>query len=76
MQGGEMFNFLKFAVFFKQMTRGGVHLIYQRNLEFNIPTQVGTFEMALFKQELFEFEQLQIYMKNRVRNSDIGINWL
>ena len=56
MNGGEMFLFYKYAAFFKQMTRGDVHLLYQRNLEFHVPTQTGNFEIGLFKEELYMFE--------------------
>lgn len=71
-----MFNFLKYAVFYSTMLRSGVHLIYQRNLEFHTPTNLGNFEIGLFKAELYMFEDLQKYLSTRYRLGDLGINWL
>ena len=51
MQGGEMYLFFKFATFFKSLTRSGVHLIYQRNLNFDVPSATGNFIVGLFKEE-------------------------
>lgn len=37
--GGELFLFFKFATFYKSMLKGAVHLLYQRNLDFDLKVQ-------------------------------------
>jgi hypothetical protein len=51
LSAGELFMFHKFSIFFQQLIKGGIHLIYSRNLELDIPEQAGMFEIALFKEE-------------------------
>lgn len=55
---GELFLFHKWAIFFQDMTKGGIHLVYSRNMDFDTATQMGSFEMALFKEEQYQFNEL------------------
>jgi len=41
LNAGEMFLFFKFAYLFKQMTTENVHLLFQRNLDFQLDAQLG-----------------------------------
>ena len=58
------------------MTKGGIHLVYSRNMDFDISTQIGSFEMALFKEEQYQFNELQRWMRNRVKFYELGLNFL
>lgn len=58
MNAGEMFLFFKFAFLFKQFTTSNVHLVFQRNLDFHLESQLGQFTLGLFKEEKYRFEEL------------------
>lgn len=73
---GELFLFHKWSIFFQDMTKGGIHLVYSRNMDFDTATQMGSFEMALFKEEQYQFNELQRWMRNRVKFYELGLNFL
>lgn len=75
MNGGELFLFFKFAYFFKQLTQSNIHLIYQRNIDFDLHAQLADFEMGLFKEEFYEFEELQRWLRDN-NKQDFGLNYL
>ena len=37
---------------------------------------MGSFEMALFKEEQYQFNELQRWMRNRVKFYELGLNFL
>ncbi len=72
---GEMFNFFKFAYIFKQMTTENVHLLFQRNLDFQLDQQLGQFDIGIFKEEKYRFEELQDWLR-KSNAQELGLNYL
>lgn len=70
-----MFLFFKWSYIFKQMTTDNVHLLFQRNLQFNLEQQLGQFDIGLFKEEKYRFEELQDWL-SKTNNQELGINYL
>lgn len=57
------------------MTTDNVHLLFQRNLQFNLEQQLGQFDIGLFKEEKYRFEELQDWL-SKTNNQELGINYL
>ena len=76
LSAGELFLFHKYAAIFQSFAKGGIHLVYFRNLDFDVQAQIHQFEIAVFKEEQAQFNDLQRWMRSRVKFAELGLNWL